>query len=115
MFQWDLYLATLSEAGRPVIEANLNIMNWCLFVFWIMLAYIPIVHSKQMLETAIGKSVMVFIILFWLVRIFILQPLYVGIATRESVITIVIFIVGLSFFLIPLISVILKKVSGGRV
>jgi hypothetical protein len=39
-------------------------------------AYIPFFYSNELLTTQLGKAVLTCIIFFWVVRIFILQPIF---------------------------------------
>ncbi len=103
MFKWQVILSELPGDKRPLIEQPLLIMNWCLAVFWIILAYIAIIHSKDLLKQGIGRALLVSIVAFWLIRIFILQPLYIGLSDPISFKMIGFFLVGLFLFGIPLI------------
>jgi len=102
MFQWDRHLEGMTREGYAVVSANLNIMNICLLVMWVMLAYIPFFHAAEILETRSGRALVSFIVLFWLVRIFVLQPVYAGLSSAESIITAGVFLIGALCFIIPL-------------
>jgi len=109
MFQWDKNLAGLTGESLAVIRSNLNVMNACLLFFWVMLAYLPIVHAREMLELKIGNALLVFVVLFWVLRIFILQPLFIGFSAEGTVGSTVIFIVGLLLFAIPTVNALFRK------
>jgi hypothetical protein len=113
-FQWDQRLASLSGDNAMIISANLAIMNYCLLVFWVILAYLPIVHADDMLETRMGKSLLTGIVVFWMIRIFVLQPLYVGYKSPESLITVAMFSAGMAMFAVPWAAAVLFR-PGGRV
>ncbi|MCG8686376.1 MAG: hypothetical protein MI892_15970 [Desulfobacterales bacterium] len=100
---WNDILIHIPTDKRPLVEAPLKIMNWCLGVFWLILAYIPIFHSRQMLDGPVGKSLLFGIVIFWLIRIFVLQPIYMGIKEPISKRMIAFFSLGLILFLLPLI------------
>ncbi|MBN1495337.1 MAG: hypothetical protein JXA07_01120 [Spirochaetes bacterium] len=101
MFKWSERIAPLSGEDALVISANLSIMNYCLLVFWVILAYIPLLYAEEMLETKLGKALLTGIVLFWAVRIFVLQPLYVGFEGPESLVTVAVFLAGIALFAIP--------------
>jgi len=112
MFQWSERIAPLTGESAMVISANLSIMNYCLLVFWVILAYIPIVHTVELLETGMGRALLTGIVLFWIVRIFVLQPLYVGYTTPESLITVAVFAAGLAMFFNPWVRIVLFRKRG---
>jgi hypothetical protein len=101
MFNWKENLSELSGDKKFIIEQNLHIMNICLLLFWLVFAIVPFFFSSELLTTSIGKSILVLIIVFWIIRIFILQPIYVGIKTKESWQMIIFFLFGFIFFVIP--------------
>ncbi len=109
MFQWNERIAPLTGESAMVISANLAIMNYCLLVFWVIVAYIPIVHADEMLETKMGKALLTGVVLFWIVRIFVLQPLYVGYNSQESLITVAVFSAGMAMFAIPWVTTVLFR------
>ena len=78
-------------------------MNWCMAVFWVILAYISLVHTSELLIPGLGRTLLVSIVIFWIIRIFVLQPLYVGIKNRMSWQMIGFFLVGLILFAVPLV------------
>ena len=112
-FQWDQRLASLSGETPLTISANLSIMNYCLLVFWLILAFIPIVHADELLETGMGKALLTGIVLFWIVRIFVLQPLYVGYTSPDSLITVAVFSAGMAMFAVPWAGTVLLEAGDG--
>lgn len=104
MFRWNDRLRPLAGEDLVVIDANLRIMNICLLVMWVMLAYIPLFHSRDMLEKGIGRSILFFIVMFWLIRIFVLQPMYGGYGSAEVVVAMIVFTAGMLMFALPLVS-----------
>jgi hypothetical protein len=96
--QWDNHLKDLANDSRLAIKQSLHIMNLCIMVFWLILAYIPFFHVQEILTTPHGKTLLTSIVLFWIVRIFILQPVFIGIKSKESWQMIIFFIPGLILF-----------------
>ncbi len=98
---WDDILVLLPNDKRPLVESPLKIMNWALAVIWLIFAYIPFFYSQQLLEPGIGRALLTSIVIFWIIRIFILQPVYMGIKEQVSKRMIGFFLVGLMLFGLP--------------
>jgi hypothetical protein len=105
MFNWNENLSELSAKKSLIIKQNLHIMNICLLLFWLIFAIVPFFFSSELLTTSIGKMILILIITFWIIRIFIFQPIFVGIKTKESWQMIIFFLVGFIFFIIPCLSI----------
>ncbi len=107
MFNWDENLSELSAEKSVIIKQNLHIMNICLLLFWFVFAIIPFFFSSELLISPLGKTILFLIVAFWTIRIFILQPIYVGIKTKESWQMIIFFLIGYILFIIPGVSLML--------
>ncbi|MCJ7664591.1 MAG: hypothetical protein MUO24_10170 [Desulfobacterales bacterium] len=103
MFKWGKILKLLPGDKRLIIEPSLYIMNWCMVVFWVILAYISLVHTSALLIPGLGRTLLASIVIFWVIRIFVLQPVYIGIQNPRSWIMIGFFLVGLVLFAVPLV------------
>jgi hypothetical protein len=101
IFQWKSKLDNLSEKNRNGIWGSLTLMNCCQLIFWLIFAYIPLFYAEDLITSQLGKVLLTAIVLFWIVRIFILQPFIVGFKTRMSKLQVVFFTIGLILFLIP--------------
>ncbi len=101
MFNWNENLSELSDDKSIIIKQNLHIMNICLLLFWLVFAIVPFFFASELLTTSIGKTILISIIVFWIIRIFILQPIFVGLKTKESWQMIIFFLFGFIFFVIP--------------
>ena len=102
-YKWDDILQQLPGNIRLLIKPSLHIMNWCLVIFWLILAYIALVHTSELLIPGLGRALLASIVIFWIVRIFVLQPVYIGIRDPRSWIMIGFFLVGLILFAVPLV------------
>lgn len=102
MMDWQKRLAFIPEAQRPFVTQPLYIMNWCMAVLWIILALLPLFHAEQMLEPGIGRALLFCIVIFWIIRICILQPVYMGFKEPVSKKMTGFFLVGLVLFCVPL-------------
>ena len=105
MFQWEGNLKGLTPESRLIIRQNLHIMNICLLLFWLMLAVIPFFFANVLLTTALGKTFLTCIVLFWTIRILVLQPVFVGVKSKESWQMILFFIPGFAMFLLPWVNI----------
>lgn len=103
MFKWDKILESLSGDKRLILKPSLYIMNWCMAIFWLILAYIPLVHTSELLTPGLGRTLLASIVIFWIIRIFVLQPIYIGLKNRTSWQMIAFFLVGLMLFAVPLV------------
>jgi hypothetical protein len=52
-----------------------------------------------LITTDLGKSILTAIVIFWIIRIFFIQTIIVGIKTKESRLRISFFLIGFIFFL----------------
>lgn len=115
ILRWNKTFAPLGPKIADETKMTLNIMNMVILFFWVMLAYIPFFHTQDLLITGIGKSLLTFIVLFWIFRLFVLQIYYWGVyvklpaGIKGAVFGAVFFSVGLLLFGIPWIKVILMN------
>jgi len=105
-FNWNENLSELSSEKYLIIKQNLHIMNICLLLFWLVFAVVPFFFSSELLTTSVGKTILILIIAFWVIRILILQPIFIGVKSKESWQMIIFFLVGFVFFIIPCLSII---------
>jgi hypothetical protein len=108
--KWNVILPAIPDQIRPLVEINLYIMNWYLVIFWLILGYVALKHYSELMKPGLGRTLLASIVIFWLIRIFILQPVYIGIQDARSWRMICFFLIGLVLFAVPLI-VSLKKTT----
>ncbi len=99
MLRWKNDLASLSPANR----AGMKIMNLCLMLFWLIFGYVYLFHAPEIVGTGLGRSILVSMIVFWVVRIFVLQPVYLGLRTRASIQMAAFFLIGLVLNVLALV------------
>lgn len=104
VFKWEENLQELPPIKKITIRKTMHLMNTCILIFWLILAYIPFFYSNEILATKLGKVVLTSIIFFWIIRIFVLQPILIGLKTKESWLRTAFFIFGLMLFFIPWLS-----------
>lgn len=106
IYHWQNKVTRLGKEDATAISNTLKLMNYCQFILWLIFAIITFFFSQELLSTQLGKSILSLIVLFWIIRIFLLHPLYVGFKTTLSKWQILFFVAGLTLFLIPWINVV---------
>jgi hypothetical protein len=101
MFKWKEHLRGLSKDDLKIIKENLYISNICIMLFWFILAYIPFFFAHEILTTQIGKTLLTAIIIKWIIRIFILHPIYSNVKEKLSILRVLFFLTGFLLFFIP--------------
>jgi len=104
-FHWKENLKELPADKKIKIKNTMYLSNTCTLLFWLILSYIPVFYAKEILSTQMGRAILTLIVLFWIVRIFILQPIFSSYKTREFWIRTIFFLIGFIVFLIPWIAV----------
>lgn len=99
MLRWKDDLRSLAPANR----AAMKIMNLCLTVFWLIFGYLYLFHAPEIVGTGLGRSILISMIVFWAIRIFVLQPVYLGLKTGASVQMAVFFLIGLLLNVLALV------------
>jgi len=108
VYNWNENLKELSNAKKKIIKNNLYLSNTCTILLWLILSYIPIFYSNEILNSQLGNIFLTLIVLFWVVRIFILQFIFSNIKTKEFWIRTIFFLFGLFVFFIPWIKIVIK-------
>ena len=106
LFKWESNLKGLDVKRKDVIKQNLYVSNASMLVLWLFFSFLSLFYAKELLSTSIGKGILIGIVIFWIIRIFIIQPIYIGMKTKKSIIRVIFFIIGAAFYLIPLVSLI---------
>ena len=78
----------------------MQILNLCLTLVFLIMAYISFFHSEELLSTSIGKTLLFAITLFWFLRM-IEQIFFFGLKTTKSIVFTLIFLLGTVIYLIP--------------
>ena len=108
VYNWNENLKELSNDKKKIIKNNLYLSNTCTILLWLILSYIPIFYSNEILNSQLGNIFLTLIVLFWVVRIFILQFIFSNIKTKEFWIRTIFFLFGLFVFFIPWIKIVIK-------
>ena len=91
LLNWKKDLKSLSETNQDTMK----ILNICLMLFWFGLGYLYLWHAPEMVGTGLGRALLVCMCLFWGVRTFVLQPIYLGLSSPESLLMMSVFLVCL--------------------
>ena len=64
LFKWKETLAPLDDVNRVLLP----ILNKLLVVIFLAFAYISFFHTSELINTDVGTTLLLFIIIFWIVR-----------------------------------------------
>jgi hypothetical protein len=109
LYHWQDKLDRLEKEDTALILNTLKLMNYCQFILWLIFAVIAFFFSQELLNSQLGKCILSMIVIFWVIRIFLLQPIYVGFKTKISKLQVVFFLIGLILFLIPWFNVVVAQ------
>ena len=98
LFNWKKDLTRLTFVNRAVMQ----ILNLSLTFVFLVVGYISIFYSNELLTTNLGKVILVAISAFWFFRT-IEQIIFFGVKEIRSNILTIIFIVGFIIYLIPIL------------
>jgi len=65
MLDWKVALSPLDEQNRVIIQ----MLNISVMVMLLLMAHLSLVHKKALVESRLGKTLLVWFMLFYLVRI----------------------------------------------
>lgn len=64
IFGWKNELAKLSFINRAIVQ----VLNLCLTFALVMFSYLSLVYSQDLIATALGRSLLLSVTIFWLLR-----------------------------------------------
>lgn len=64
LFNWKKTLLLLDDFNRPILRITSKLLSF----LYASLAYVSIFHARELLETGIGRSLLIFAALFWTIR-----------------------------------------------
>ena len=98
LFRWKRDLSSLTFINRSVMQ----ILNLCLTFVFLLMAYISFFNTSELIQTNLGKTLLVGFSLFWFLRM-IEQIIFFGIRNLISIALTLVFLFGCVIYLIPLI------------
>ncbi len=98
IFDWKRDLKSLTPVNRAIMQ----VLNLCLSFVFLLIAYISIFHKDELLNTSLGKTMLLGISIFWLLRA-LEQIMFFGLKSGVSIAFFVVFLAGSALYLIPFI------------
>jgi hypothetical protein len=98
LFHWRTELARLTSINRAVVQ----VLNLCLIFAFITFGIIALMHGPDLISTPLGRSLLVLIALFWLLRA-IEQVIFFDMRGWISWIFTLIFVAGFALHALPLV------------
>lgn len=98
IFDWEKQLRLLNSVNKGIMQ----ILNICLTLVFFLFAYLSIFLGDELITTEIGKSILLFISLFWFIRA-IAQIYFYGLKNRISLILFLLFFLGTMIYIYPFI------------
>jgi len=96
IFNWKDDLKKLTPINRAIMQ----VLNLMLIFVLLIFAYVSFFHVQEMQTTDLGKTMTIFIALFWGIRA-ILQLVFFSRVKLVSYILFVIFVIGFLMYFIP--------------
>lgn len=99
LFRWREELGRLGFINRNVMQ----ILNICLTFVFLAVAWISFMHAEALLNTALGKTLLAAVALFWLLRAA-LQVIYFGLRDIVSLAFFAAFVLGTALYAVPVLA-----------
>jgi hypothetical protein len=98
IFNWKEDLRSLSFLNRAIMQ----VLNLSLTLAFVIFSYISLVHTKELISTSLGQSLLGLIALFWLARS-VEQVVFFKLKNWCSIAFLVFFLVGTVLYAVPAI------------
>ena len=98
LFHWKTDLAKLTALNRAVMQ----ILNLCLMFVFVIVAYVSLAHTNELLSTRLGRTLLVLIAVCWYFRAA-LQIVFFGLRTLLSMLLFVTFLAAGTLYALPLL------------
>ena len=96
LFDWDRDLRSLSFLNRAIMQ----VVNLSLTFVFVIFGYISLMHTRELLESSLGHSLLLLIALFWFLRA-IEQVIFFKLKHWGSVAFLAVFLLGSLLYGIP--------------
>lgn len=96
LFRWKKDLASLTLINRSVMQ----ILNLCLTFVFLVMAYVSFFHSPELIQTSLGKAILIAFSLFWFLRT-VEQVVFFGVKNKVSIALTLVFLLGSVIYLVP--------------
>lgn len=98
IFNWKEDLRSLSFLNRAIMQ----VLNLSLTFAFVIFSYISLVHTKELISTSLGQSLLGLIALFWLARS-VEQVVFFKLKNWRSIAFLGFFLVGTVLYAVPAI------------
>ncbi len=98
IFDWKRDLKSLTPINRAIMQ----VLNLSLSFIFLLISYISIFHTDELLNTDLGRTMLLGIATFWFLRA-IEQIVFFGLKSTISIAFFVVFLAGSALYLIPFI------------
>jgi len=99
IFKWPETLVTLNSVNKATIQ----VLNISITFIFVIFAYVSFAHTNELLNTQLGKSLLVLISILWLFRA-VQQVVFYKLKHKASVGLTVYFLIGAFLYGIPVIT-----------
>jgi len=96
IFKWDSELSSLNFLNSAIMQ----VLNLCLTFCFLIFFCISVFHSSELLSTSLGRSILMCISIFWLLRA-VEQILFFKLKHWGSIVFLITFICGAVDYAIP--------------
>ena len=98
LFKWKHELLKLTRINGGIMQ----VLNLCLMFCFLVFAYVSLFHTSELITSGIGRALMLFMALFWMVRA-IEQLLFFSSKRPVSLAMFVLFLIGFCLYAYPFI------------
>ena len=98
IFNWKKDLRSLSFLNRAIMQ----VLNLSLTFVFVIFSYISLVHTKELISTSLGQSLLSLIALFWFARS-VEQVVFFKLKNWRSMAFLAFFLVGTVLYAVPAI------------
>jgi len=99
LFNWKEDLRSLSFLNRAIMQ----VLNLCLTFAFVLFGYIGLVHTDEMVGTSLGRSLLAWLALFWLLRA-VEQAVFFKLRHWGSWAFLVVFVIGSGLYAAALVT-----------
>ena len=99
LFRWKEDLASLTRINRAIMQ----VINLCLNFVFLTFAYISLFHTTELLSTSLGRTLLVLVFIFWILRA-IEEIVFFSLRKKISVTLLVVFVFGALIYLLPVLA-----------
>jgi hypothetical protein len=100
LFNWKNELPRLTRINGAVMQ----VLNLCLMFCFLLFGYISLFHTSELVTSKMGRALLLFIALFWLIRA-IEQLVFFSFRRPLSIAMTILFLLGFCLYAYPLIRI----------